>query len=492
MFSVGWGGGEAPVGVAVKPPAALMDRAMVGSADQGQVVQVGGAAMEPMSEMVGFAPGRGPLAAGDGTAAVADDQGGALGGGDDPAGPADLQRLGRGPTQGRGSRLAAVWSQAAKPPSPPPSWPAWSRSSAGVVVVVGGVAGDQDPGDGTITGQPPARLGTQRPCPASITAQGARPVQQAVQVHGDQQLGPDPTRSGGAGRLPGCGGPTRPGRRPGVGRRSGRRGRRRGGPTVPGRPAGSGRPRPPAAPGPRPCPPRWRPTTTPAAGGAARPGPRRPRGRQPSTDGRRPGAAGAGPAAGPRPAGPVRPRRRGGRGGRWVPWASTWAWAGDSSPSVRAWAVPVRGPPNRARAVRTALLAAPAPIRSRVRSQPAVEPACRPCSAPAAPRASTAASSLSHWPSMRSASPRRTMTRSARAASGSRSRSWAASPSRSAVSAASQSGRLTRMCVRVHDRNLSTPPPNTSTKPNLGINVRSAPTSSVTTDPTNPGGVGGS
>ena len=102
VSSVWWGGGQAPVGVAVKPPAALVDRAVVGPADQGQVVQVGGAAMEPMSEMVGFAPGRGPLAAGEGAAAVADDQGGALGGGDDPAGPADLQRLGRGTPKGRG------------------------------------------------------------------------------------------------------------------------------------------------------------------------------------------------------------------------------------------------------------------------------------------------------------------------------------------------------------------------------------------------------
>ena len=44
-------------------------------------------------------------------------------------------------------------------------------------------------------------------------------------------------------------------------------------------------------------------------------------------------------------------------------------------PSVTAWAVAVRGPRNRARAVRTALLAAAAPRRSRPRSQAAVEPA---------------------------------------------------------------------------------------------------------------------
>ncbi len=75
---------------------------MMGPAQQGQVVEVGGAAMEPVAEMVGFAPGRGPVAAGERTAAVADDQGGALGGGDDPAGAADLQRLGGGAAKGRG------------------------------------------------------------------------------------------------------------------------------------------------------------------------------------------------------------------------------------------------------------------------------------------------------------------------------------------------------------------------------------------------------
>ena len=38
-----------------------------------------------------------------------------------------------------------------------------------VVVVAGGGAGDQDPGDGAVTGQPPARLGCQRPDPADLT-----------------------------------------------------------------------------------------------------------------------------------------------------------------------------------------------------------------------------------------------------------------------------------------------------------------------------------
>ena len=99
---VGWAGGQAAVRVTGQPPAALVDRPVMGPAQQGQVLEVGGAAMEPMSEMVGFAPGQGPVAAGEHTAAVAHGQGGALGGGHDPAGPADLQRLGWRPaTQAR-------------------------------------------------------------------------------------------------------------------------------------------------------------------------------------------------------------------------------------------------------------------------------------------------------------------------------------------------------------------------------------------------------
>ena len=57
---------------------------------------------------------------------------------------------------------------------------------------------------------------------------------------------------------------------------------------------------------------------------------------------------------------------------------------------------PGQGPRNSERAVRTALAAAPAPMRSRPRSQLAVEGAWTPWSAPAAPRASTAARCWSH------------------------------------------------------------------------------------------------
>jgi hypothetical protein len=100
--SVGWGGGELAVGLAGQPPAALMDRAMVGPAHQGQVAKVGRAAVQPVAQMVGLAPGQRPGAVGEHTATVADGQGGPLGGLDHPGRPPHLQRLAGGPTQDRG------------------------------------------------------------------------------------------------------------------------------------------------------------------------------------------------------------------------------------------------------------------------------------------------------------------------------------------------------------------------------------------------------
>ena len=101
MPPVRWGGGEATVGAAGQPPATFVDGPVMDSAQQGQVGQVGGAAVEPVAQVVGFAPGQGAVTVGEDTAAVADGQGAALGGLDDPAGPADLQRLGGGTPEGR-------------------------------------------------------------------------------------------------------------------------------------------------------------------------------------------------------------------------------------------------------------------------------------------------------------------------------------------------------------------------------------------------------
>jgi hypothetical protein len=102
MSSVRWGGGQPAVRLSGEPPAALVHGSVVSSAEQGQVGQVGGAAMEPVAQMMGLTPGQGTGAVGEDTAAVTHGQGAALGGLDDPGGPADFQRLGRGPTQDRG------------------------------------------------------------------------------------------------------------------------------------------------------------------------------------------------------------------------------------------------------------------------------------------------------------------------------------------------------------------------------------------------------
>ena len=64
---------------------------------------------------------------------------------------------------------------------------------ARVVLVVGMVAGDQDPGHRTVAGQPLAGIGFQRPHPGDLTTKPVVAAQEAVQVHGDGQLGPDPT-----------------------------------------------------------------------------------------------------------------------------------------------------------------------------------------------------------------------------------------------------------------------------------------------------------
>jgi hypothetical protein len=67
-----------------------------------------------------------------------------------------------------------------------------------------GRVGDQHAGHGAVAGQSAAGLGRQRPGPANLTPQGACAAEQAVQVHGDRQLGPDPT---GLGQPPAFQGP---------------------------------------------------------------------------------------------------------------------------------------------------------------------------------------------------------------------------------------------------------------------------------------------
>ena len=71
VSSVWWGGGELAVGPADEPPAALVDRPMMGPADQGEVVQIRRPAGQPVPDVMALAPGQRPRAAWEHAAAVA-------------------------------------------------------------------------------------------------------------------------------------------------------------------------------------------------------------------------------------------------------------------------------------------------------------------------------------------------------------------------------------------------------------------------------------
>jgi len=64
--------------------------------EEGEVVEVGGAALLERDEVVGFAPAVRAVAAGEDAAAVADDEASALGGGGEAAGSADIEDLAAG------------------------------------------------------------------------------------------------------------------------------------------------------------------------------------------------------------------------------------------------------------------------------------------------------------------------------------------------------------------------------------------------------------
>jgi len=231
MGPVGWGSGQPAITLADQPPAPLMDRPMMRPAQQRQVGQIGRAAMQPVAQMMGFTPGQGPRTAGEHTATITNRQGGALGGLDDPAGPADLQRLGGCATQDRRQQR----HRRPQPhPQPLPARISGHRSfiparvpgqrsliparglshrslvaarglgrrsfvGAGAVVgvaVAAGVAGDEDPGQRPVTSQPPTRLRIQRPHPATLPPEAARAANQAVQVHRHHQLRADPAGLG--------------------------------------------------------------------------------------------------------------------------------------------------------------------------------------------------------------------------------------------------------------------------------------------------------
>ena len=70
----------------------------MGSAEQDEVGEVGGAAKEPVAQMVGFAPGQGAGAVGKDAAAVPHTQCPTLAGLDDSAAAPNVQGLAGGPT----------------------------------------------------------------------------------------------------------------------------------------------------------------------------------------------------------------------------------------------------------------------------------------------------------------------------------------------------------------------------------------------------------
>jgi hypothetical protein len=202
-----WGGAEAAVGAAGELPAALVDRPVMRSAQQGQVGQVGRATLDPVHQVVAFAPGQGPITVGEDAAAVAHGQGGPLGAGDDPAGPPDLQGLAGGAAQDRGQQdhgrlqpLLEPHRRARVEGHPAP-------------MATGLLAGDQDPEHRCVTGQPPTGLRPAAP-QASTSASSLEPValpggRPAAATAGPAGLG----RPGGAGG--GLGWPGRPGARSG-------------------------------------------------------------------------------------------------------------------------------------------------------------------------------------------------------------------------------------------------------------------------------------
>ena len=138
-----WDGGELSVGMAGQLPAALMDRSMVGSAEQGQVGQIGRAAMEPVAQVVGLAPGQRAGAVGEDTAAVADGQGGALGGWTTRvARPTSSGWVGAPPSAG-GNRATAARSRLSSPWVPLGFWAAGSLPVPGGRVGGGSVPGSR-------------------------------------------------------------------------------------------------------------------------------------------------------------------------------------------------------------------------------------------------------------------------------------------------------------------------------------------------------------
>jgi hypothetical protein len=170
-FSVWWGGGEPAIRSADQSPAALMDRPMMGPAQQRQVVQIGGATIQPMPPMMALAPGQGPRTAREDAATVAHRRGLPLGRGDDAGAAADIQGPAGSPTQDRG-QLGQHGPEQSLETRPRGSWGLppgqWAPASGGWRLTTPGSPWRHRPAAGTPRG-PAARP---RPSPHLVCPAG--------------------------------------------------------------------------------------------------------------------------------------------------------------------------------------------------------------------------------------------------------------------------------------------------------------------------------
>src|SRR6266498_3038113 len=107
----GWGEFGVAVGGDADGPVLVVCGVVVAGAEQDGVEQVGGAAVGPVQQMVDVAPAGGQVAAGEGAALIAEDQGAAQRGGDGALGAAEVQGL-AGPAEDGGDDFGVAGESA--------------------------------------------------------------------------------------------------------------------------------------------------------------------------------------------------------------------------------------------------------------------------------------------------------------------------------------------------------------------------------------------
>jgi hypothetical protein len=176
-----WGGGEPPIRRAGQLPAGFVDGPMMGPTEQGQVGEVGGAAVQPADQMMPFAPqASGRVQSGTtqppSRAARVVCWPGAMTRLDRPrlSGWLGCRRAwatagSRPPTatppppQPHGGRRSWGCSRSAVPPRRCPRGRGWASQPGCQGGLAAGLSADHDPGDGGVAGQPPAPLRVQGP-----------------------------------------------------------------------------------------------------------------------------------------------------------------------------------------------------------------------------------------------------------------------------------------------------------------------------------------